>query len=112
MHDSGLTYRPPFEANTLLLQVTTGCSHNACAFCTMYRDVRFSASPMSEIEEDLREAAAETPYVTRVFLENGDPFALPAGQLAEISEKIRIDGGMTRQMIYHGDHGWRFTTGG
>ena len=88
MHYSGLTYRPPFEANTLLLQVTTGCSHNACAFCTMYRNERFAVSPMSEIEEDLRETAAETPYVTRVFLENGDPFALPAARLLEISERI------------------------
>ena len=88
MHYTGLTYRPPFEANTLLLQVTTGCSHNACAFCTMYRGTRFAASPMEEIEEDLREAAENTPYVTRVFLENGDPFALPADRLIAISEKI------------------------
>ena len=43
---------------------------------------------MSEIEEDLQEAASETPYVTRVFLESGDPFALPAPQLMEIAEKI------------------------
>lgn len=61
MHYSGLTYRPPFEANTLLPQVTTGCSHNACVFCTMYRDMRFSVSPMREIEEVLQEAAEETP---------------------------------------------------
>lgn len=88
MHYSGLTYRPPFEANTLLLQVTKGCSHNACAFCTMYRNERFAVSPMSEIEEDLQEAASGTPYVTRVFLENGDPFALPVPQLMEIAEKI------------------------
>lgn len=72
-----------------MLQVTSGCSHNRCAFCTMYRDVPFAVSPIEEIEEDLQEAADETPYVTRVFLENGDPFALPAIRLFEIAEKIR-----------------------
>lgn len=46
MHYSRLTYRPPLEANTLLLQVTTGCSHNACAFCTMYRNECSSVSLM------------------------------------------------------------------
>ena len=54
MKYTGLTYRPPFEARSLLLQVTAGCSHNRCAFCTMYREVPFAAETMEQIEKDLR----------------------------------------------------------
>ena len=42
----------------MLLQVTTGCSHNKCSFCTMYRDTPFSVESMGQIEKDLAEARA------------------------------------------------------
>jgi len=88
MHYTGLTYRPPYEANSLILQVTSGCSHNRCTFCTMYRDVPFAVSPLEEVEADLREAARYTPWAQRVFLANGDAFCLPADRLAAIAELI------------------------
>ena len=88
MHYSGTIYRPPFESASLLLQVTAGCSHNRCAFCTMYRDVPFRMEPMEQIERDLDEAARRYPHVRRVFLENGDPFVLSAERLAAIAERI------------------------
>ena len=82
MHYTGTIYRPPFEARSLLLQVTTGCSHNRCSFCTMYRNEPFRVEPLEQIEEDLAEARQYVPNVTRVFLENGDPFALSLEQIA------------------------------
>lgn len=88
MKFTGTTFRPPFEANSLLLQVTTGCSHNRCSFCTMYRDTPFSVESMEQIEKDLAEARAFAPGARRVFLENGDPFALSANKLEEIAQKI------------------------
>ncbi len=88
MHYSGITYRPPFEADSLLLQVTSGCSHNRCTFCTMYADVPFKVSPMEEIQADLQESKDIYGKVSRVFLVNGDPFVLPAAQLATIAEMI------------------------
>lgn len=88
MNYTGNIYRPPFESRSLLLQVTVGCSHNKCAFCTMYRDVPFRMEPMEQIEADLREAAQYAAYVKRVFLENGDPFVLPADRLIRIAELI------------------------
>ena len=88
MHMYGQNYRPPFEAQSLLLQVTTGCSHNACAFCAMYRQTRYTESPLHEIESDLYEAARYLPNATRVFLENGDAFGLPAERLLEVAELI------------------------
>ena len=88
MHYTGTIYRPPFEARSLLLQVTTGCSHNKCSFCTMYRDEPFRVEPLDQIEEDLAEARQYVTNVTRVFLENGDPFALSADRLEQIAVMI------------------------
>ena len=89
MHYTGTIYRPPFEARALLLQVTTGCSHNRCSFCTMYRDEQFRMEPLEQIEEDLEEAREYVPGVKRVFLENGDPFALSADRLEQIAVMIQ-----------------------
>lgn len=88
MHYTGNIYRPPFEGRSLLLQVTVGCSHNQCAFCTMYREVPFRVEPLEQIEEDLREASPYARHIRRVFLENGDPFVLSADRLARIADMI------------------------
>ena len=89
MHYSGTTYRPPMEADTVLLQVTKGCSYNKCAFCTMYRKVPFSMAPEEEIIEDLQEVARTKPDVDRIFLLNGDPFVLAADKLLHIADLVR-----------------------
>lgn len=81
-------FRPPFEANSLLLQVTTGCSHNKCAFCSMYKDVPFQVEDIEQVEKDLAEARLLFPQVKRVFLVSGDPFALKFCDLARIAERI------------------------
>jgi len=88
MHYTGNIYRPPFEASSLLLQVTVGCSHNRCAFCTMYRDVPFRMEPLEQIEADLEEARQFAPDTRRVFLENGDAFVLSADRLKQIAAMI------------------------
>ena len=54
----------------------------------MYRDTPFQVEPMEQIEKDLAEAGSFAPHARRVFLENGDPFALSAGKLEEIALKI------------------------
>jgi histone acetyltransferase (RNA polymerase elongator complex component) len=88
MNYTGTIYRPPMEAQSLLLQVTTGCSHNKCAFCYMYHDIPFAVSPMEEVLADIDEAARLWPGVERVFLENGDAFCLSAERLKQIAEAI------------------------
>ena len=88
MKYTGTTYRPPFEANSLLLQVTAGCSHNKCTFCTMYKDVPFEVESMEQIEADLREARGRRKRIKKVFLENGDPFVLSADKLKQIAKRI------------------------
>ena len=88
MKYTGPVYRPPYEANTLLLQVTVGCAHNKCTFCTMYRDVQFGVEQIDQVEKDLQEAQQFNGNVKRIFLVNGDAFVLNARRLKEIAEKI------------------------
>lgn len=81
-------FRPPFEADSLLLQVTVGCSHNKCSFCTMYRDVPFSMESIEQIQKDLLEAREAIHHIERIFLVNADPFAHSAGKLRAIGDLI------------------------
>ena len=85
---TGIVYRPPYEANSLLLQVTLGCSHNKCTFCYMYPDVQFKVCPMEEVEADIDEATHYCPNVKRVFLEHGDAFVLSAEKLLRIADAV------------------------
>jgi radical SAM superfamily enzyme YgiQ (UPF0313 family) len=88
MKYTGTIYRPSFEAGSLLLQVTVGCSHNRCIFCGMYKDFPFEEESMEQIEKDLKEARTMYSHVNSVFLVNGDPFTLSAGKLKAIARKI------------------------
>ena len=85
MNLTGIVYRPPYEADSLLLQVTKGCSHNKCTFCSMYPDVPFAVCPMEQVEADIDEYARYRPDAKRVFLEHGDAFVLSADRLMKIA---------------------------
>ena len=108
MHFHGTIWRPPYEAESLLLQATAGCTHHACKFCTLYEDLpfRFRMSPLEEIEADLREAqlwgtdpmamlSARLQGIPRpqgprrVFLVGANPFVLLPKRLEEIAELVR-----------------------
>ena len=86
MRYDGPIYRPPSEADSLLVQATVGCPHNLCTFCMVYKDgVKFKVRPVAEIKADLDEAAAT--YGARVrtlFFPAGNTIAMPAAALAEI----------------------------
>lgn len=86
---TGQVYRPPSEAFTPRLEVTIGCSHNKCAFCTMYRKTPFSVSPLCDVEEDLKELKKTGDKIPCIYLTNGDPFVLSAENLVEIAHLIR-----------------------
>lgn len=90
MHFTGTIWRPPYEAWSALLQVTAGCTHNKCKFCTLYSDVpRFRMSPISEIEEDIRELYRYAPDTTRLFLTGANPFVLSTEKLKEIARTAK-----------------------
>ena len=106
MHYTGTIWRPPYEAESLLLEVTAGCTHHKCKFCTLYNDLpfKFKISPLEDIEADLREAqmfyhspqrkmenklfGRENKKSCRVFLTGANPFVLSYNKLNEIADLI------------------------
>lgn len=71
MHFTGRTWRPPYEAHSVIIQATSGCTYQQCRFCNLYQNERFRMSPMEEFEEDLAELSAECP---QDILDGGKPF--------------------------------------
>ena len=88
MHYSGAVYRPPSEARSLIVQCTLGCSHNKCAFCTMYKDKKFSINPIEQVLSDLDEAHAYGRYIEKIFLADGDALILPMDYLLTVLDYI------------------------
>lgn len=84
----GAIYRPPSEARSLILQVTVGCSHNRCTFCSVYKNKRFQIKSLEEIARDIEEAREYAPHVRRVFLADGDALIIPQKKLIRILEMI------------------------
>ena len=74
-------FKPPLAEGALTVNVTSGCSYNRCAFCTMYHGKPFRALPLDAARAELAAAKKIYPHVGRVFLEEGDAFALPAARL-------------------------------
>lgn len=108
MHYTGTIWRPPYEAGALLLEVTKGCTHHHCKFCTLYSDLpfQFQLSPLADIESDLLEVqllryspTAQTTGrllglpapqpIRRVFLTGANPFVLSTEKLLHLAALIR-----------------------
>ena len=108
MHYTGTIWRPPYEASSLLLEVTAGCTHHKCKFCTLYHDLpfKFRMSPLADVESDLQEAqlwstdtiSILTPrlqgipmpdQIQRTFLSGANPFVLKYERLIAIADLIR-----------------------
>ncbi|MBW2249915.1 MAG: radical SAM protein [Deltaproteobacteria bacterium] len=89
MHYEGNIIRPPSEANSILLQVTVGCSRNKCTFCGTYMGERFRIKPDSIIMEDIAFAANYCKRQRRVFLCDGDVLIIPQKRLMKILVEIQ-----------------------
>lgn len=89
MHYEGNIIRPPSEADSILLQVTVGCSHNKCTFCGAYKGERFKIKSDEVIMEDIAFAARYARRQRRVFLCDGDALIVPQKRLVKILAAIR-----------------------
>lgn len=89
LHFTGQIWRPPYEASSQLLQITAGCTHNKCKFCSLYDGTKFRLSPLSEIEADLNVIREYQPKARRIFLTGANPFALSFNKLLDLGLLIR-----------------------
>ena len=87
MYDYPL-YRPPSEGNSLIIQVTLGCSHNKCTFCGMYKNKQFKIKSLEEIKKDIDFFRSEYSYVEKIFLADGDALIIKYSILEEILNYI------------------------
>ena len=88
MRYEGNIFRPPGEWRSYLLQVTVGCSHNGCTFCSMYKDKRFRICPLEELFEDIDMARACLGDVRRVFLCDGDAIIMETDDLLRLLARL------------------------
>lgn len=88
MHYEGTIIRPPSEANSIILQVTVGCSHNKCTFCGAYKNELFRIKDDALIDEDLDFAATYCKRQSKVFLADGDALIIPHPRLVNLLQRI------------------------
>lgn len=89
MHYQGMIIRPPSEANSILLQVTLGCSHNKCTFCGTFREKRFDIKKDTVIFDDIEFARQHCRNQNRLFICDGDAMVIPQKRLVKILKQIR-----------------------
>ncbi|OPY75566.1 MAG: coproporphyrinogen III oxidase [Syntrophorhabdus sp. PtaU1.Bin058] len=89
MKYEGAIYRPPSEADSLILQVTIGCSHNKCTFCGSFKEKKFRVRPIEEVREDVEEAKQFARYIRKVFIADGDALIIPQKRLVPIVRLIK-----------------------
>jgi len=88
MRYEGNIFRPPSEAYSLIVQVTIGCAHNACTFCSMFKDKQFRVRDPEEVFEDLDLARKQYKRVDRIFLADGDALVLSNEKLMAVLNHI------------------------
>ena len=88
-------FRPPSEAESFLVQITIGCSHNSCSFCGMYKTKKFRVKSFEEIENDIKKAKTffqnTGRFPRRIFLCDGDALAMETKQLVQVLKLINVE---------------------
>ena len=89
MNTNKIVYRPPMEYDSLIVQVTLGCAHNKCTFCTMYKDREFGIRSIPDIISELKIARNKFSNIKKIFLADGDAFVLSTQKILEILKAIK-----------------------
>lgn len=82
-------FRPPAEAENVIIQVTLGCSYNNCSFCSMYKTKKYQERKLEDIYKDIDTFAKSYPTVHKIFLADGDALALPMDTLLQILKYLQ-----------------------
>lgn len=84
-------YRPPSEAYSLIIQITLGCSHNRCTFCSMYKEKKFVIKSIENIKSDIDtyRTLYKNRKVEKIFLADGDALIVPTNILIQVLDYIR-----------------------
>jgi radical SAM superfamily enzyme YgiQ (UPF0313 family) len=82
-------YRPPSEANSVIFQITLGCSFNKCSFCNMYRTKEYSERPWAEIKSEIDIVSKSYPHTEKVFLADGDALNLSTEKLIQVLDYVK-----------------------
>lgn len=82
-------YRPPAEADNVILQATYGCSHNGCTFCSMYKTKKYQVREIDDLFKDIDTLAAVYPDANKVFLGDGDALSLPTPYLIGVLQYLK-----------------------
>ncbi|MFA6074665.1 MAG: radical SAM protein [Negativicutes bacterium] len=85
----GTVFRPPSEANSFLLRLTVGCSHNKCTFCAMYKDVQFAMLADAQLDAQISMAMKYREQVRRIFFCDGDALVLSTEKLLTLLQRLR-----------------------
>lgn len=88
MFYEGVIYRPPSEGSSLILQMTVGCRHNQCTFCSMYKGKSFRIKGREEIMGVIEDGAHQHPFAERIFLADGDALTLDTELLLDILKEL------------------------
>jgi radical SAM superfamily enzyme YgiQ (UPF0313 family) len=82
-------FRPPAEADNIIIQATLGCSYNNCSFCSMYKTKKYQQRNLQDIYKDIDTLSVAYPTARKVFLADGDALALPTGDLVLILKYLQ-----------------------
>ena len=97
----GPLFRPPSEATSFILRVTTGCSHNKCTYCHSYHSVKFGIKSMEEVTAQINAAKPYAPYIRRIFLADGNALVMDTDKMLAILAVIRdVFPGLQRVSCY------------
>jgi radical SAM superfamily enzyme YgiQ (UPF0313 family) len=80
----GSIFRPPSEAHSLILQVTIGCSHNKCTFCSTFQEKTFRIKDIEQIKADVEVVYPHYKDIDRIFLADGNALVIPTEDLLRI----------------------------
>ena len=89
MKYEGSVYRPWMEADSILLQVTIGCSNNNCTFCTMFTDKKFRKRDIEDVFNDIEDLSKVYPHAESIFLIDGNVMVLGSKYLIKVIKKIK-----------------------